>query len=1006
MTHMWHFLTKFRMKQLQSASIFFGGCLLAVAYILPDPALARELQADSGLAAANAYRQQQAFLISLQNDKSVEGQFKLAKELDKGSPFSQSNPLRRHRTNEAVALLTKLASQLQGDEKLRVQKTLYKILVRSDIKANREASADLLKEQPLVSRGELLLGADSAAKMSITDLDSLKTLLVSGSARAGFRLAELLAEKSPAEAKTYREQALYLAAVDAQSGAESAVYLATLYIDGTAGKKDGDLAFRAIKSAVEEGSDAALSLMDEHFNDPLFAGRADEMRALIEEGLIAGSERAAELIVTDQVDAKRYGYSLDDALWVVGLLDEIHSPRSFYVSAKLYAEGKLVTRDLGKAEEFLAKLSDVAEYTDDYQYLVGKRITNIDMPAKLQYKYALPIFIRMMSNGKDGAVNRVANMVNSAMRDGSFETVKDLPIKPEILISGLEKSYTQGDLTSGVILGDIYRQGLITSQNVGIATDYYTQVLAKNHDKDLQLKVEERYARILRRGSQSGTAKQKYVETLRVLSDKGNLWAKKEYGSLLLAGLPNVADSAKRGIALLFEDIDAGYYSASTRLLSFAVDNNRDDVKNRLVSTYEILLTKKPSPELTYELANAYRAIGRSKDAYVLLDKPEFSDDPEAIFLRSKIGLETAKLSLDEAILGVRQSIKLSSSKDLKTLKYAKFILSNRKSGQGPDESALRIVVSFADQGDFDAITVGLKYLLQDIEKHQERFAQIVSWVVKEANDGRPDLLLNLAEMQLGNKISMENNALISQAIIGIFPKMQGRGSASAVMARIYMNGLGVPRDEEKGRQFLTQAAWLGNQSALTEIGNSFLFGYGTERNATKAAVVFEAAAALGSNKARIEQGRLYSTGFGSTFNELQSFANNQQAAETGSLAGMIETGRSYMAGAGVEKNVEMGKYWLERAANKRSPFAASQLYFYYLIQDPSVGNEKARFWLDKAIAYGHSPSLTRKAVLLEVEDPVGNATEVQALLNEAILRGHNLAKRYQTKIAKDKAKK
>jgi TPR repeat protein len=1003
---MWHFLNKFRMKQLCSASALFGGYMLAVTCILSVPTFASELQAELELGAAKTYDQQQLFLISLQNDTSVAGQIKLAKELDKGSPFSQSNPLRRHRTSEAVALLRQLAGQLQGEEKLRVQKALYKILVRSDIKADREASAELLKAQPLVSRGELLLGADSAAKMSIADVENLKALLVSGSARAGFRIAELLADKSPAEAKTYREQALYLAAVDAQSGAESAVYLATLYINGNAGKKDATLALRAIKSAVAEGSDAALSLMDEHFNDPLFAGRADEMRSLIEEGLVAGSERAAELIVTDQLDKKRYGYSLEDALWVVGLLDEIQTPRSFYVSAKLFAEGKLVARDLGKAEEFLAKLSDVDDYTDDYQYLVAKRITNIDMAVQLQYKYALPIFVRMMSNGKDGAVNRVANMVNSAMRDGYFESVKELPVKPDALISELNKSYGAGDLTSAVILGDIYRQGLIAPQNVGIAAEFYTQVLAKNKDKDLELKVQERYARILRRGSQSGTAKKKYVETLRVLTGKGNLWAKKEYGSLLLTGLPDVADSAERGIELLFEDIDAGYYSASTRLLSFAVDNNRDDVKNRLVATYEALITKKPSPELTYELANAYRAVGRQKDAYVLLDKPEFSEDPEAIFLRSRIGLETSKLSLDEAVQGARRAIKISPAKEIKTLKYAKFILSNGVSGKGLDESALQIVTGFADQGDFDAITIGLKYLLQDIENHQERFSRIVPWVVREAADGRPELLLNLADTQLGNKISMESNALIGQAIVGNFPKMQGRGSASAVMARIYMNGFGVPRDDKKGREFLVQAAWLGNQSSLTEIGNSFLFGYGTERNSMKAAVVFEAAAALGSNKARIEQGRLYSTGFGSTFNELQSFAKNQQAAETGSLAGMIETGRAYMAGVGVEKNIEMGTYWLEKAANKRSPFAASQLYFYYLIQEPSVGNEKARFWLDKAIAFGHSPSLTRKAVLLEVEDPVGNATEVQALLNEAISRGHNLAKRYQTKIAKDKAKK
>ncbi len=967
---------------------------------------AEGLRAAAELAAAKAFTDQQAIVSALQTEKKINDQIKLIKQLDNGFVISPTNPLKQHHTAEAIEKLQALMETANAEDKLKVQKTLYEILSRSVLKQDREKAAMMLAEQPLLSAGQLLPPGVNPSSLNDKQISDLKQRLELGSSAAGFILADFFDKTNAADAKIYRAQGLYQAAIDAQTGADAAIFLATLYIDGRAGAKDAQAAMNAIELAVDNGSDAALSLMDSHFDDPLFVDQKPQMKALIEKAIVSGSDQAAEMLILDQIEVKRYGFTLEEALWALSLLDEIKSSRSYYVSSKLYAEGKLVPRDIRKAEGFLSKFADVAAYTNDYQIIIGKRILNIDMPQIYQYKYALPIFLRLTETGKGGAINRVAGLINEALRDAYFESTNELPIHVDKLIAELTKSYNLGDLTSGLILGDIYRQGLAVPQNLDVATKFYQEVLAKSADRSLALKADEALAKILRRGNSTGDGRIVYQNKLRSLAERGNLWAKKEYGSLLLDGTSETSDNAEKGIALMFEDINVGYYSANSRLLRYAIENKREDLQQRLIATFEKILAEHPSPAVNFELANIYSALGRTDDAFKLLAKPDFDDDPEAILLRMRIGIETNKITRQAALPELRRVMALTKGTNLLRFKYAKFILSEVQKDGSVDADALDVVSHFADTGDIDAIKIGLRYMMQDISNHQERLARVVAWVAKEAQDGRPDMLLTIADEQLNKTNSPESNALLAKALLDNLDRIGERSSTKVLLARIYTNGFGVAKDLEKAKAYRRQAAVLGNQSALFDIGTSYLYGAGQQRDLQKAEILIEAAATLGSNNARISEGRLKGSGFGSQFSQLLSFANSQQAAEEGSLAGMIETGRAYLAGAGVEQDTQAGLAWLEKAAAKKSPFAASQLYFYYIIQDRSVNNQKARYWLDRAIEYGNIPSLVRKAVLLHVQDPVGNDVEVQALLDRSIAAGQNLTKRYKVNIAKENLKK
>ncbi len=980
---------------------------ILVSFILNGalPACASDLRIAAEAAATKAFTEQKELLLLLKTDKKLGEHLKLIRQLSFGFVRNPTNPLKLDNSAEAIASLQVLISTTSDDDKFKVEKVLFELLKRSNVKSDVEKAAVMLAKQPLLVDGPFLSFDTDVTKLDSKQVADLKLRLQQGLPLAAFMLADFYEKSRPAAAKTYREQGVYLATLNAQSSPSAAMFLASIYIDGRAGTKDAAKAMEAFALAVSNGSNSALTVMDSHFDDLAFVDLRPQMKALIENALISGSDLAAEMLILDQADTLRYGFEEEDALWALALLNEIKSPRAIYVNAKLFAEGRLVVPDMRKADELLAQMSDVSAYVGEYQFAIGRRILNIDMPSKYYYTHALPIFLGLINSEKKGAINRVASLINMAMREGYFASTKELPVGADTLVAKLTQSYAAGDWVSGLILGDIFEQGLVVSANVGKAHQYYNEVSEGSQDPALAVQADEALTKMLRRNVHSGDDNMFYIEKLKALADRDSLWAKKEYGSLLLDNKGITSNRSEEGVALLFHDVEKDYFSASSRILKYATLNKREDLLQRLTGMLEHDYTNNPSRAVTIELAQVYGATGKPDAALDLLKRFNSEDDPEAIFMISKISMDAKKIPRDMAIAEVKRAISLTAPTNIQLVKYARYILTEKKKDGFIDVDALDIVSSFADRGNSDAIALALKYMMPDMSGHSDRLIRAISWVTKEAQDGRPDLLLALSDKQLGKAAGQENNIKLVKSITDNMDKMGDRGSARNILAIAYRNGFGVAVDLDKAKSYSLQAAALGNPSALFDIGTTYLYGIGVQRSVPKAETLLGAASLFNSNRALIADGRLNGAAFGSTFSEFQAFAKNQEAAEAGSLAGMIETGRAYMAGAGVEKDVTAGLTWLEKAAGKGSPFAASQLYFYYAVQAPSVQNGKARYWLDKAIAFGHSPSLVRKAALLNTEDSVGNATEVQALLDQSIAEGQNLSRRYKAKIEKDRLK-
>jgi TPR repeat protein len=90
-----------------------------------------------------------------------------------------------------------------------------------------------------------------------------------------------------------------------------------------------------------------------------------------------------------------------------------------------------------------------------------------------------------------------------------------------------------------------------------------------------------------------------------------------------------------------------------------------------------------------------------------------------------------------------------------------------------------------------------------------------------------------------------------------------GDPSAQYLMGRMHHDGLGVPKDQAKAREFFEAAAGHGNAAAQCALGTIYYRGEGVSKDVAKSAAWFQRAADQGSTHARARLGWLYEWGEG-----------------------------------------------------------------------------------------------------------------------------------------------
>lgn len=153
-----------------------------------------------------------------------------------------------------------------------------------------------------------------------------------------------------------------------------------------------------------------------------------------------------------------------------------------------------------------------------------------------------------------------------------------------------------------------------------------------------------------------------------------------------------------------------------------------------------------------------------------------------------------------------------------------------------------------------------------------------------------------------------------------------GDAAAQHFLARLYLHGRGVARDDAQAAQWCLKAAENGNLEAAHDIGLLYARGRGVPRNDILARTWQSRAAEGGHAGARYELCVMWEHGYGGPRDAARAFGFCRQAAEAGHAYAQLDLGRMYEEGIGVERSSAQALRWYEQAAGRKLVEAENRL--------------------------------------------------------------------------------
>lgn len=150
----------------------------------------------------------------------------------------------------------------------------------------------------------------------------------------------------------------------------------------------------------------------------------------------------------------------------------------------------------------------------------------------------------------------------------------------------------------------------------------------------------------------------------------------------------------------------------------------------------------------------------------------------------------------------------------------------------------------------------------------------------------------------------------------------KGDARAHTLIARIYAEGLGVPRNDVLAAKWYKRAAELGDVDGIFAYGVILAEGRGVKKDRDGAAQMFERAARTGHAAANYNLGLLFLKGDGKPENPYRAAQHIRYAAEQGIAAAQYDLATLYQAGSGVPHDALQTAHWLHAAAEQGMPAA------------------------------------------------------------------------------------
>jgi len=146
--------------------------------------------------------------------------------------------------------------------------------------------------------------------------------------------------------------------------------------------------------------------------------------------------------------------------------------------------------------------------------------------------------------------------------------------------------------------------------------------------------------------------------------------------------------------------------------------------------------------------------------------------------------------------------------------------------------------------------------------------------------------------------------------------EMNARVESALLLARIYAEGKGVPREWKQAEEWLSKAVEFGFVPALDILGQAYLTGQGTEKNVSRAIDCFKSAVDAGYIPAAYDLGKLYYIGADGRNPDFKlAAAYLELAAKAGHPAALFAVGRMYERGEGVAADPEKAAAYYKKAA-------------------------------------------------------------------------------------------
>lgn len=148
----------------------------------------------------------------------------------------------------------------------------------------------------------------------------------------------------------------------------------------------------------------------------------------------------------------------------------------------------------------------------------------------------------------------------------------------------------------------------------------------------------------------------------------------------------------------------------------------------------------------------------------------------------------------------------------------------------------------------------------------------------------------------------------------------EGFAEAYLNLANIYLDGIGVSKDESKAIEYLNKGVANGYYECYNTLGSCYMHGLGVTSNMTKAFEYFKLAAEKGNPKGNYNLALCYQLGYGTSVNYFNAAKYYQKAADQRIAVAETNLGNMYEWGQGVTKNLAKAFELYENAAQDGDP--------------------------------------------------------------------------------------